>query len=60
MTPYDIARVRDAARELASLEEQGMKYGDAEMKVIIKYDIPDEFIPRLQECYATEFAIDDG
>ena len=60
MNTYEITRIRDAAQELASLVEKGEDYGEAELKVLTKYDIPEEHVNRMIECYATEFAVDDG
>lgn len=53
-------KIRAAAKHLYDLINEGVEYGKAELNVIIGHKLEEEEVPRLQECYATEFAIDDG
>lgn len=52
--------VRSAAIIIAGLVKQGRSYSDAEMEAASFLDVPDELIPRVQELYFTEYAVDDG
>lgn len=60
MTNQTNERIRNAARALQTALDDGESHEAAEMRIVREHAISDVDFPRVLECHATEYAIDDG